>query len=625
LRLLFALFASKIYQRMSGFLRIIRYVSKYKDLVLLNVLFNILYVIFSLFSLVMIIPFLDILFSKEAIIVPAEPHFTGIMNFGRFGKEFMNYHFMNSIIQHGKPVVLLYICVLIIIVFFLKNVFNYLSVWVLAPVRYGVVKDIRKQLYDKILILPLAFFSKEKKGDLMSRMSADVQEIEKSIISTLDVTFREPLTILFHLAFMLYISPSLTMFVLVMIVVMTVVVGNVGKNLKKVSKHGQEKLGQLLSILDETLTGIKIVKGFNAEQYQRTRFRNENGNYFLIMVRMFRRRSLASPLSEFLAIVIVAAILWYGGTLVLAGEIEAKAFILFILVFALLIPPAKSFSAAFYNIQQGLASSERIDSIMDADNEIYEQENAKPITTFKDTLEYRNVSFAYYNYDNKPVLKDVNVTIKKGRMLALVGQSGSGKSTFVDLLPRFYDVLKGQILIDGEDIRNYRLVDLRKLMGIVSQEAILFNDTVHNNISFGMENATREDVIRAAKVANSDEFISKLPHGYDTIIGDRGNKLSGGEKQRLTIARAVLNDPPILILDEATSSLDTKSEKLVQEAIYKLMENRTTIVIAHRLSTIQYADEILVMQYGEVIERGNHIGLMAKNGTYRKLVDLQAF
>ncbi|MDX2002429.1 MAG: ABC transporter ATP-binding protein [Chitinophagales bacterium] len=610
---------------MSGSLRILSYIRKYPTLVLLNIFFNILYIVFSLFSLVLIVPFLDILFSQTELRLPPKPVFVDLLHLGAYGKEVLDYYFINAVLSEGKPVVLLYICIVIIIVFFLKNIFNYLSLWVMAPVRYGVVKDIRKQLYDKILVLPLSFFSKERKGDLITRMSTDVQEVEKSIMSTLEVAFREPMTIIFHLCVMLYISPSLTLFVLFMILVMALVVGNIGKNLKRVSKKGQEKLGQLMSLIEETLTGIKIVKAFNAENYQRQRFRNENGNYFLLMTKMLRRRSLASPLSEFLSIIIVAMILWYGGQLVLGGEIEAKGFILFILVFATLIPPAKNFSSAFYNIQQGLASSERIDGILNADNEIHEQPNAQPISEFKETIEYKNVHFAYYNYDNIPVLKDINVTIRKGKMLALVGQSGSGKSTFVDLLPRFYDVLKGKILIDGRDIREFRLKDLRGLMGIVSQEAILFNDTVHNNIAFGMENVTREDVIRAAKVANADEFISRMESGYDTYIGDRGNKLSGGEKQRLTIARAVLNDPPILILDEATSSLDTKSEKLVQEAIYKLMENRTTIVIAHRLSTIQFADEILVMQYGEIIERGNHIGLMAKNGTYKKLVELQAF
>lgn len=611
---------------MNGFGRIVQYVKKYSGLVFLNIFFNIFYVIFGLFSIAMILPFLRLLFQTNThYTLPTKPEMASILQFADYLRDVFNYYFIQLILNQGKPTVLVYICLFIVVLFFLKNVFNYLALWVLSPIRYGVVKDVRKSLFDKIMSLPLSFFSKEKKGDLLSRMSVDVQQIENSIISTLEVTFREPVTILFHFFFLIYISYSLTLFVLVMVVVMIAVVGTIGKNLKKVSSAGQEKLGQLMSIVEESLGGIKIIKAFNAENYQRQRFRNENGNFFLLMTNMLRRRSLASPLTEFLSIGIVALILWYGGGLVLQGHLQGDTFILFILIFALIIPSAKNFSTAFYNIQQGLASSERIDAIMAVQNEIVEQPNAQAITGFSQSIEYRNVGFAYNNFDHQPILKDINVTVPKGKMLALVGQSGAGKSTFVDLLPRFYDVVEGQILVDGVDIREYRLHDLRHLMGIVTQEPILFNDTVHNNIAFGNQTATREEVIRAAKVANAHEFIEKLEQGYDTSIGDRGNKLSGGEKQRLTIARAVLNDPPILILDEATSSLDTRSEKLVQEAIYKLMENRTTIVIAHRLSTIQNADEILVMQHGEIVERGNHTTLLTANGVYRKLVEMQAF
>ena len=623
---LFASFTPIFTPQMNGYKRIVKYVRKYANLVFLNIFFNIFYVIFSLFSLAMILPFLRLLFRNDTnYVLPAQPVYQGLLHTADFTKDAFNYYFTWGIITQGKPTVLVYICLFIVGTFFLKNLFDYLADWALSPIRFGVVKDVRKALFDKIMALPLSFFSKEKKGDLLTRMSSDVQTIENSIISTLEVTFREPVTILFHFIVLLYISYSLTLFVIGMVLLMILVVGTIGRNLKRTSAAGQEKLSTLMSIVEESLGGIKIIKAFRAEKYQRNRFWNENTQFFQLMTKMLRRRSLASPLTEFLSISIVALILYYGGGLVLKGELQGDTFIMFILVFALLIPPAKNFSSAFYNIQQGLASSERIDAIMDANIEIYDQADAEPIKEFKDQIEYRGVSFAYNNYDSQPVLTNINATVKKGKMLALVGQSGAGKSTFVDLLPRFYDVLLGQILIDGLDIRHYKLNDLRGLMGIVSQEAILFNDTVHNNISFGKEKATRDEVIRAAKVANAHEFIENLEHGYDTPIGDRGNKLSGGEKQRLTIARAVLNDPPILILDEATSSLDTRSEKLVQEALYKLMQNRTTIVIAHRLSTIQNADEILVMQHGEVVERGNHATLLAANGTYKKLVDLQAF
>lgn len=616
---------------MGGFLRILAYLKRYKGLTFLNVLFNIFTVVFGLFSIAMLIPFLSLLFETDATemaVAPPLPEFELSVD---YLVGLGQHHFIDYIIQHGKFATLSMVCVVIIIVFLLKNLFRYLAQYVMAPIRNGVVLDIRNRVYNKVTSLPLSFFSKERRGDLMARMTQDVQEVEYGIIATLETMIVEPITILLSLGFMFYLSPQLTLFVLIMILITGLIIGRIGKSLKRASKKGQAKMGELVSIIDETLLGLKIMKAFTAERRLEVRFGKENRAYMGIMNRMLRRKFASSPLTEFLAIVILVVVLWYGGKLVLAPDgvtdkILPEVFIGFMVIFSQLIPPAKNFSTAYYNIQKGLASHERIETILNATSEVADSTDAKPIARFEQQIEYKNVSFAYYNFDNQPVLQNINVVIKKGKMLALVGSSGSGKTTFADMLPRFYDVLKGEIQIDGTDIRHYKLRDLRKLMGIVTQEPILFNDTVHNNITFGMDGeVSREEVIRAAKIANAHDFIERLEYGYDTNIGDRGSKLSGGERQRLTIARAVMNDPPILILDEATSSLDTKSEKLVQEAIYKLMENRTTIVIAHRLSTIQYADEILVMQSGQVIERGNHISLMAKGGAYKKLVDLQAF
>lgn len=613
---------------MSDFLRILGYVRKYTLLAALNVVFNLLSTVFSLVSIAMVMPFLKLLFNKEIgpqTPVPPLPDFKLGVN---YVLDLFNHHFIRIIVEQGKLNALVSICVLVVIVFFLKNLFRFLALYFLAPLRNGAVRDIRERLFQKLLTLPLSYFSKERKGDILTRMSSDVQEIEYSIISTLDITFKEPVTILVFLGAMLYTSPQLTGFVLLMILITVLIVGRIGKSLKRSASKAQSKLGEMISVLEESLSGMRIIKAFTAEKYQLDKFTQANTSYYKTMTRAFRKRDLSSPLSEFLIIIIVVLVLWFGGRIVLMddGTLEAEVFIWFMLLFSQLIQPAKSFAGAYYNIQKGLASADRITKILDADIRIRQKPDAKSVTAFKDKVEFRNVSFAYYNFDDKAVLANINLTIKKGKMIALVGQSGAGKSSLVDLIPRFYDPVQGEILLDETDIRDYKLGDLRKLMGVVTQESILFNDTVYNNIAFGMEHATHEDVINAAKVANAHDFIVRMEKGYDTMIGDRGHKLSGGERQRLTIARAILNDPPILILDEATSSLDTESEKLVQDAVYKLMEHRTAIVIAHRLSTIQYADEILVMQEGKIIERGNHISLMAQeNGVYKKLVDLQAF
>lgn len=494
----------------------------------------------------------------------------------------------------------------------------------MTPARSGVSRDIRNFLFTKVLSLPLSYFSDERKGDLLSRFSSDVQEVESSILNSLEVVFKEPISLLFFLITLFIISPVLTLVILIMLPITALVIGRLGRKLKQSASMGQTRLGNLLSMVEETFSGLRIIKAFTAEEKQYTRFKRENFLHFKIFVGLIRRRDLSSPLTEFLSTIVIVVVLYMGSKMVLtdSGALQAETFIGFLIIFSQLINPAKTFSSAYYQVQKGIASAERIEQVLDAKEVIIEKKNALPITDFEHSIEFKDVSFAY---ESDLVLEGITATITKGKMVALVGQSGSGKSTLADLLPRFYDVATGDIFIDGTNIRDYKLKDLRKIMGIVSQEAILFNDSVFNNIAFGKENATKEEVIHAAKVANAHEFIKKMADGYQTVVGDRGVKLSGGERQRLTIARAVLKNPPILILDEATSSLDSESEKLVQDALYKLMQNRTSIVIAHRLSTIQFADEILVLQNGKIIERGNHIGLISKNGVYNKLVEMQAF
>lgn len=607
---------------MKQFIRLLRYLIPYRSNVLLNVVFNLLSVVFSLVSIVMLIPFLQLLFGKTPLINEA-PTFAFSPN---FAISFFEFKLSTIIKESGTTQGLLFICIITAIIFFLKNLFRFLAVYVMSPVRNGVVRDIRNDLYKKILSLPLAYYSKEKKGDLIARMTDDVKEIETSIMNVLEIFFREPVNIIVFLGAMVMMSFQLTIFVFVMLLITGGIIGRIGKKLKRTSAEGQEKLGFLISIIDETLSGLRIIHAFNAGKFKTAQFKEINSSHFKIANRLTLRRELSSPLTEFLAICVVCTVLWFGGRLVLDKQLlSAETFIGFMVIFSQLIPPAKSFSNAFYNIQKGLASSHRIYEILDAENSIKETPNPISVKDFHHSIELKNVSFAYNNFDQKEILSQVNLKIEKGKMIALVGQSGAGKSTMVDLLPRFYDPQKGEVLIDGENIKNLNLHSLRDLFGIVSQEAILFNDTVYNNIAFGFPGANKEAVKEAAKIANAHDFIMRLENGYETNIGDRGSKLSGGEKQRLTIARAVLKNPPILILDEATSSLDSNSEKLVQEALNKLMKGRTSIVIAHRLSTIQFADEIIVMKNGAIAERGNHIGLMAHNGIYKQLVELQAF
>ena len=493
----------------------------------------------------------------------------------------------------------------------------------IAEVRNGVVRDIRNALYYKILILPLSYYSEKKKGDIISRMTTDVQEVEWSVLSSLEMLFRDPVTIIAYLVTLFMMNYELTLMVLVLLPVSGLLIGRIGRSLKRTSAKGQIKMGELLSNIEETISGLRNIKAFNSIDWANANFKDTNFKYNRLMVKLFRKRDLASPLSEFMGIAVSVFIIWYGGKIILSpgSSMDAAIFIVYITVFSQIINPIKALSTAVYNVQKGAASVERIEQILNAEEVITEKENALTVKEFREQIEYRNV---WFRYEQEDVLKDINLVIPKGKSIALVGASGSGKSTMADLLPRFYDVTQGEILIDGTSIRDFVISDVRGLMGIVSQETILFNASVLDNITFGMQQVSKEEVIAAAKVANAHEFIMQMPEGYETNIGDRGIKMSGGQRQRISIARAVLRNPPVMILDEATSALDTESERLVQDALFKLMKNRTSLVIAHRLSTVQHADEIVVMQKGEIVERGTHNELMALKGVYKRLNDLQA-
>lgn len=603
-----------------SFWRLLGYLRHYKGNVSLNILSNILTAVFTAASIPLLAPFLEILFDRRELVLEKPAAITGIDSL----TAAFNYYLSRLVLEQGKETALAFVCITILSAFFLKNLFRYLSLFFMAPVRNGIIRDIRQQLFDKVLLLPLSYFSEERKGDLMSRITADVQEVEWSILNVLEAVFREPLIIIGALAFMVYVSPSLTLFVFLLMIFTAVVIGGIGRSLKRSSSIVQERLGMLVSIVEEALGGLRIIKGFNAERYQREKFAKENNAYRRALTRLLWRRDLSSPLSEFLGIATVAVLLWYGSRQVFDGQLAAETFLAFIFAFYNVIDPAKSLAKAIYNIQKGVAAMERVERVLDAEVSIREKENAFPLESFRDKIEYRNVSFTYRREEG-PVLRNINLEVPRGKAVALVGASGAGKSTLADLLPRFYDITEGAILVDGHDIRDCRLHALRGLIGIVSQEAILFNDTIYNNIVFGMEGVGPQEVERAARAANAHDFIMATEQGYNTNIGDRGGKLSGGQRQRLTIARAILKNPPILILDEATSALDSESEKLVQQSLLELMKNRTSIVIAHRLSTIQHADEIIVMKEGRIIERGAHEELLREGGEYQKLVELQAF
>jgi subfamily B ATP-binding cassette protein MsbA len=598
---------------------------------MLNALFNIIAVVFSLFSLTMVAPFLDLLFLKSGDeyakrLAEGKPQFEISIE---WAIDSFYYYFTSVIMDpdKGKLYALYVICILVVVMFFFKNIFRYFAMFFLAPVRNGVVKDIRNTVHDKVARLPLSYYSDERKGDIMSRMTTDVHEIEWSVMSSLEATFRDPVSIIIYLITMIVISPSLTLFVLATLPVTVLIITRISKSLKRTSVKGKEKLGELMSVMDETLSGLRIIKAFNAEDLNQKKFALLNRRYTVLMNRMLRKTDLASPLSEFLGACVLVVVMYFGGRLVLAESetLSAAMFITFIAIFSQIIPPSKSFTNAFYKIQKGIASAERIYAILDAENNIRDPEHPKHLEQFSDRIDYKSVSFSYVRGDSGYVLNNINLSIPKGKTVALVGQSGSGKTTLADMLPRFHDPTHGDITIDGISLRDLKVNDLRGLMGIVSQESILFNDTVFNNIAFGHPEAAEAEVVRAATIANAHEFIEGLNGGYQFQIGDRGSKLSGGQRQRLSIARAVLKNPPILILDEATSALDTESERLVQDALDNLMQNRTTLVIAHRLSTIQHADEIVVMNQGVIEERGTHAELLEERGLYKKLFDLQAF
>jgi len=607
-------------EKMKSISKLYSYIKPYTSRALSSILLSLLGTVFSLFSFTMAMPFLGILFKTQPLIESSLPWElnTKVMlhNF--------NYFLSTIITSKGEQAALITVSILIIFFVFFKSAFYYLSRYTITPLRTGVVKDFRNNLNSKILNLQLAYFSEERKGDIISRMTNDVQVIESTIIQSISNAIKAPITILVYLGMLFAMSPILTAFVLVLIPLTGIIIGRIGSSLKRKSAKGQIHMGVLLSYIDETLFGLKIIKAFNTENKIHKRFIDENKLYTKIMNKIWRKKDLAGPLSEFLGTIVIVIVMWYGGKLVLSNqsELSPQAFMTYLIIFSQIIQPAKLLSTVYYNVQKGMASLDRIEDILNAETTINEIENPKSLSNFKESITYNNVSF---KYNKDYVLKNINLTISKGKTIALVGQSGGGKSTLVDLLPRFYDITEGDIKIDGIEIKNLKLNDLRRLMGIVNQESILFNDTIYNNIAFGAENVTEEEVFEAAKVANAHEFISKTPEGYETNIGDRGNKLSGGQKQRISIARAVLKNPPILILDEATSALDTESERLVQDAIEKLMKDRTSIVIAHRLSTVKDADEICVLQNGEIIERGKHHELIEQKGIYKKLHDLQMF
>jgi subfamily B ATP-binding cassette protein MsbA len=608
---------------MDKLLKILVYVKPYWKQASLNIFSNILAVIFSLASFAVFMPILNMLFKKQ--VAPTAVHEINWMDFDSL-KDNFDYFAGQLIKDFGPLTTLLYISLLILALYFLKNFFRYLALFFLAPIRNGVVRDLRNDMYNKILVLPVSFFTEKKKGDIISRMTSDVLEVEWSIMSSLEAIFREPIAIISSIAVLFFMSPSLTIFVMILLPISGGLIGLIGKSLRRTSDKSQKRMGHILSIIEETIGGLRIIKGFTAIDSTNEKFKDVNQDYTNLMVKLYRKRDMASPLSEFLGVGVVVIILWYGGRLILSEDsaMDAAAFLVYLGIFSQILNPAKAITAAFYNVQKGAASVERIEGVLNAAEVIEEKINAINKKEFKELIEYKDLHFSYV--DHTPVLKNIQLKIPKGKTIALVGSSGGGKSTMADLLPRFYDPQQGQIMIDGIDIRDLVIDDLRALMGIVTQESILFNDTVFNNIALGIEDqVSREDVIAAAKIANAHEFIMQMEDGYDSVVGDRGQKLSGGQRQRLSIARAVLKNPPIMILDEATSALDTESERLVQQALENLMKNRTSLVIAHRLSTIKYADEIVVIDHGEIVERGVHHDLLKQKGIYRKLHDMQAF
>ena len=607
---------------MSNFKKIVPFIYPYKKYAFLNIFFNILYALFSTLSFMALIPMLQVLFDKTKKNYTM-PTYEGIAQLKEYAENYLSYYITKNTDPNNPGFILSVMVALIISIFLLKNLADYLAMFFINFLRNGVLRDMRNALYKKTLELPLAFYSEKRKGDVISRISADVNEVQTSFLAILELIVKEPLTIIFTIAAMLIISAKLTLFVFIFIPVSGYIISLIGKQLKKQSSKAQQEQGNFLSTIEETIGGLKVVKGYNSENYFNTVFQNSTERFFTLSNSIGNRQNLASPASEFMGITVIAILLWYGGQMVLIEKtLDGPSFIAYMGLAYNILTPAKAISKASYGVKRGNAAAERVLEILEQENTITSKDNAIEKTTFDDNISVQNINF---KYEDETVLKDFSLQIKKGQTVALVGQSGSGKSTIANLLTRFYDVNDGTISIDGINIKDMNLQSLRSLMGLVTQDSILFNDTIKANIALGKLDATDDEIIEALKIANAFEFVKELPLGIYTNIGDSGNKLSGGQKQRLSIARAVLKNPPIMILDEATSALDTESEKFVQIALENMMQNRTSIVIAHRLSTIQKADVIVVMQKGKIVEQGTHDELIAHNGTYNKLVTMQSF
>jgi subfamily B ATP-binding cassette protein MsbA len=608
--------------------KIIPFALKYKKDIILNVFYNILYALFSTLSFIALIPMLDVLF-KDAKKIVEEPKFTSVWEITSYGNDYLYFYITKLTNESGAQYALLLVVTIIITTFLLKNIFNYLALNHLMLLKNGVLRDLRNKMFDKIIGLPISYYSEKRKGDMMARMLGDVNEVRNSFFNILELVIKEPMTIVFTIGAMIVISFKLTLFVFIFIPVSGFVISKIGKSLKGKSKKAQDENGYLISVVEETLGGLKVVKSYNAEGAFTNKFNNSIHRLYRLTNSIGRKNNLSSPMSEFMGIVVIAILLWYGGNMVLVetfanGEplLEGSKFIAYMGLAYNILTPAKAISKASYQVKSGLAAAERVFDVLEVENTITNKENAVVKTSFDTSISIENIHF---KYEDENVLKNFSLEVPKGKTVALVGQSGSGKSTIANLLTRFYDVQEGNVKIDGTDIKDMTLESLRNLMGLVTQDSILFNDTIKNNILLGKQDATDEEIIAALKVANAYEFVSALPNGIETNIGDAGGKLSGGQKQRLSIARAVLKNPPIMILDEATSALDTESEKFVQVALENMMQNRTSIVIAHRLSTIQKADNIVVMHKGEIVEQGTHDELLTLNGTYSKLVMMQSF